>query len=520
MKDEETGGPPQRELYALLHISPEASDEEIRKAYRQWAQIYHPDKYQSPQMKDTATENFQRICEAYEILTDEHKRQIYDIYGMEGLNSGLELGPKLNKADEIKEEFERLRRRKEQEEVSAHVRPSGSIVAELSFPQFLDGGGIMSGMAMSSEVQSQISKRDAIAIGGFLKVAGNAGQGSATAVLRHQVSSVSSMEFMASAGLRALVGVQMTRHLSLHSSATSGIAISLRDGSVNLSNAWTRQLSQTSSGNIQLALGVESSIAVGWQKKDEKLSAAGELKFGTSFFGASAHYTRFFSSKSHGRIAGKIGSTALEFEVGGGRKISEFSSVRMLYTIGIQVIFSYFCKQELTSFYFCKHEHDLMFVFKPYFLKRERQKALEKMEKSSAQVREARAAAEKAQQLLQNVATRKRNKQLETGGLIITKAVYGNRKAFKRRNGSIEADDEVASQVLDVTLPLNFLVTDSGQLKLHQGVKKSGIMGFCDPCPGEPKQLHVEYTYGAERYEVVSVDDYDELLIPQEVHRI
>ena len=43
---EEDSGPPNRELYALLNISPEASDEEIRKAYRQWAQIYHPDKYQ------------------------------------------------------------------------------------------------------------------------------------------------------------------------------------------------------------------------------------------------------------------------------------------------------------------------------------------------------------------------------------------------------------------------------------------------------------------------------------------
>jgi DnaJ homolog subfamily C member 11 len=36
---------PTRDLYALLHLSPDASDEDIRKAYRQWAQIYHPDKY-------------------------------------------------------------------------------------------------------------------------------------------------------------------------------------------------------------------------------------------------------------------------------------------------------------------------------------------------------------------------------------------------------------------------------------------------------------------------------------------
>ncbi|MCO5599084.1 hypothetical protein L7F22_053184 [Adiantum nelumboides] len=41
---------PDGELYALLHLSPEASDEEIRRAYRQWAQVYHPDKHQTPQV--------------------------------------------------------------------------------------------------------------------------------------------------------------------------------------------------------------------------------------------------------------------------------------------------------------------------------------------------------------------------------------------------------------------------------------------------------------------------------------
>ncbi|KAK1305388.1 Chaperone protein dnaJ 13 [Acorus calamus] len=75
---------------------------EFRIDVKKWAQIYHPDKHQSPQMKDIPTENFQCICDAYEILTDERKRQMYDLYGMEGLKSGLELGPKLNKAEEIK----------------------------------------------------------------------------------------------------------------------------------------------------------------------------------------------------------------------------------------------------------------------------------------------------------------------------------------------------------------------------------------------------------------------------------
>ncbi|KAL9387569.1 hypothetical protein Peur_020693 [Populus x canadensis] len=534
--EEEEAGPPKRELYALLQVSPEATDEEIRKAYRHWAQVYHPDKYQDFHMKQIATVNFQRICEAYEILSDEYKRQIYDIYGMEGITSGLELGPKLNKVEELKEELQRLRKKKEEEKMFAHFRPSGTILAHLSMPQFLDGDGIMRGMAMASEVQSQLSKRTAIAMGGNLEVNGNSGGGAASTVLRHQLSPVSSIEFIASAGLRALIGVQTTRNLSSHSTATIAIAKSLRDGSINLSNTWTRQLSETANGNIQLLLGPESSIAVGWQKKEEKMSASGELKIGTSSFAASAHYTCRFSSKSHGRIAGRFGSTMLEVEVGGGRKLSNFSTVRTLYTIGIQGIFWKFelhrGGQKLiipmllsrhlnpvfaigafvipTSLYFLLKK----FVVKSYYLRREKQKTSEIKERSSAQVREARIAAEKAQQLLQTVANRKRSRQLETNGLVITKAVYGNSKALKKADKSREVNNESASEVIDVTIPLNFLINDSGRLQLHEGVKKSGIMGFCDPCPGEPKLLHVEYTYGGQIFEV-EVDDYAALLIPE-----
>lgn len=39
-------------------------------------------------------------------------------------------------------------------------------------------------------------------------------------------------------------------------------------------------------------------------------------------------------------------------------------------------------------------------------------------------------------------------------------------------------------------------------LQLHEGIKKSGIMGFFDPSPGEKMQLYVEYTYGGNKYEV------------------
>lgn len=80
------------------------------------------------------------------------------------------------------------------------------------------------------------------------------------------------------------------------------------------------------------------------------------------------------------------------------------------------------------------------------------------------QVQEAKEAAERAQKLLQNVANRKRNKQLEMNGLVITEAKYGKLKASRRSVEFGETSSE--SQVVDVTIPLNFLVSDVGQLKV------------------------------------------------------
>lgn len=66
-------------------------------------------------------------------------------------------------------------------------------------------------MAMSSEVQSQLSKHNTLAIAGNLEVKGNSGGGAATAVFRHQISPVSSVELIASTGVHSLIGVHTSR---------------------------------------------------------------------------------------------------------------------------------------------------------------------------------------------------------------------------------------------------------------------------------------------------------------------
>jgi len=78
-----------KDYYAILGVSKTATDADLKKAYRKLALKYHPDKNQAP----GAEEKFKSISEAYEVLSDEKKRRIYDQVGEEGLKNGGGVGP-------------------------------------------------------------------------------------------------------------------------------------------------------------------------------------------------------------------------------------------------------------------------------------------------------------------------------------------------------------------------------------------------------------------------------------------
>lgn len=80
------------DYYARLGVDKKADEETIKKAYRKQALKWHPDR--NPDNKDEADKKFKEISEAYEVLSDKEKRQIYDTYGEEGLkgNGGAGAG--------------------------------------------------------------------------------------------------------------------------------------------------------------------------------------------------------------------------------------------------------------------------------------------------------------------------------------------------------------------------------------------------------------------------------------------
>lgn len=74
-----------RDYYTVLGVGRDADEIEIKKAYRKLAVKYHPDK--NPGDK-SAEESFKEATEAYEILKDPQKRQVYDQFGHDGLRGG------------------------------------------------------------------------------------------------------------------------------------------------------------------------------------------------------------------------------------------------------------------------------------------------------------------------------------------------------------------------------------------------------------------------------------------------
>lgn len=86
-----------RNLYDILNVRPEATASELKAAYRQLSQRYHPDKHSTESEKVAATDKFTQVKEAYEILSSEKLQRLYNEFGLAAARSAaspeLELVP-------------------------------------------------------------------------------------------------------------------------------------------------------------------------------------------------------------------------------------------------------------------------------------------------------------------------------------------------------------------------------------------------------------------------------------------
>ncbi|KAL3824186.1 hypothetical protein ACJIZ3_020215 [Penstemon smallii] len=91
------------DYYSILKVSKNATEDDLKKSYKRLAMKWHPDKNATNTKEAEA--KFKKISEAYDVLNDPQKRQMYDSYGEEGLNCNFYPPPPSRDAEDIFEEF-------------------------------------------------------------------------------------------------------------------------------------------------------------------------------------------------------------------------------------------------------------------------------------------------------------------------------------------------------------------------------------------------------------------------------
>jgi DnaJ family protein C protein 11 len=159
--------------------------------------------------------------------------------------------------------------------------------------------------------------------------------------------------------------------------------------------------------------------------------------------------------------------------------------------------------------YYCLEQ----LVISPYLRQEEERERIEARHRNRGAIRRARQEAVTQQGLMRETVHRRIESEERVSGLVIVQALYGQLVA-----SNLEAQDDDLPLATDVTSPLQCLVKDH-KLELPTGQTKVGLLGFYDPCPGEPKSLRVRYRFQGNLHEV-TVDDEGQLRCPVSRHML
>lgn len=130
-EDEDLEEPDKERFYAVLNVEREATDDQIREAYRALAVALHPDKHLEESAKEAAQSRFREVQKAYEVLSDREKRTVYDYFGEEGLNSTWTISTRGRSPEELRREFERRKVTKQTKEAEDLIKSKGEFTAQV-----------------------------------------------------------------------------------------------------------------------------------------------------------------------------------------------------------------------------------------------------------------------------------------------------------------------------------------------------------------------------------------------------
>ncbi|GLI59852.1 hypothetical protein VaNZ11_001840, partial [Volvox africanus] len=328
------------EYYAVLNIPRDASDEDVRRAYRNLAQVYHPDKHTDPEQKKRAEEAFNRLQEAYEVLSDPNRRQIYDVYGKEGLAAGFELGTKLDSVDDLKAKWEEFKRKQEAERAELLSNHRGVYMCrlDLSDPRASLAGQrpLFRAATVTNSVETPVGESDVFYLQGVAALRANAGAGSLIIGYRRALSQHDSLDANTVLGARPSATLTSTRQLTPFTTASLTTSYTVGQGT-GMQISTTRHLPYNMQATLGWVVGppAASGISFNITKRGTKYLVSGKLELGVAT-SLSAKMIYHVSPSVHLRAIARAGNTGIDLELGAGRKWGRNTAGYIGSVIGLQ----------------------------------------------------------------------------------------------------------------------------------------------------------------------------------------
>ncbi|KYN37704.1 DnaJ like protein subfamily C member 11 [Trachymyrmex septentrionalis] len=545
------------DYYTFLNISRNASPEDISNAYRRLSRLYHPDKHVDPMLKKEAEILFNRTKKAYEVLNDPHQRAIYDSLGIRGLKTeGWEIVQRTKTPQEIREEYERLAREREERRLQQHTNPKGTVTVNINATDlftkydedYSDGfsNGLfscieVSGMSFAQSIEAPLTLRDTVTMSGQLGTQNGTGSGSINVSAKRLISSKGWIEVEVGAGNGPTFSLKAFRTLTKRLFCDGATILQFTSHGVKAGYVGTlaMQLDKHTVGYLTYRAGIQDAMSTMIVRDTSQSYTAFSIHFGLLHSFVSLNYTYKMEEKQlklRGSV--KAGTFGAFLEYGAEKKVSKHSSVSAAVRIGVPTGVTlklrlsrasqaytfpiHLCDEILPApvFYATVAPIITWTVIKKLIIdpiakeRTEREKEKQK-EMNKSRMLEKQREAKAATELMKETVSRIRTEEESKKGLIITKALYGRFVYPQDRAAADESGHR--DEMIDVTIPLQCLVKDS-KLILHKA-SKSQLPGFYDPCVGEDKQLLVQYLFHTHTHECIIQDDAP-LRIPVSSHKV
>lgn len=559
------------DYYHILNVPRDVQDEELRAAYKRLCVLFHPDKHTQAGDKEAAERNFRAVNEAYEVISDPNKRSLYDMYGIEGLRAGWEVGPRLKSTQEIREEYERKKRQREEDEMRRQVTSKGSLQINVDASSVLDPeqkairqsndsrrttlSGFRSAVAarqpeigrlgISQTIQFAVASGQVVTLNASIFTRNGIGGGLSSIVYSNSTITGQMYEITVSTDATGPVSstFKHQRNLAYGVVGVAQIGISASESPVSYAVSLFRSLSNTTNGFVQFqAEGPANAMIVGSTYTSDKWFVRPTLQLGMRAYALEINAAYKLDSDTKLRLSAGLVGIAPSFGLGVERVLSYH--VRATAMFEYNVLNGVFLKLRLSM---VKIGHAIVvpifiapilslssvavglvlpavcgYALRKFVLdprkRRAKQKELDRLQREYADhTAQKRREAEEAVRLMHEYVQRKVDTETNRNGLIILEAQYGRLDPVEFDDEKPIDQDEPPPSVVNVTAALQSLVHNS-QLHLHAGSKAS-LIGFYDPCMGEHKKLRIVYFFKRRLHEVI-VSDEEPVSLPLRSHAI